>query len=241
MDTFLTRCALIFQQYITSEWLSFLELIILSISLLLFFRYFQKIGVFIFITLVILIGNIQVLNMSHFSFANLPLGTIAFSTSFIASNLLNEHFGKNTAKKAVYATFFTQIFLGCMMFLTLGYKPIKESQNFYDATLMLFSPSPRLFLSSLIAYLASQLADLHIFNYLKHRTLFERSNIAIFFAALIDNVIFSLLAFYLLSSNPYPLKQIFFDFILGTYWIRILIGFLETPIIYLSYIVKKND
>ena len=241
MDSFLTNVVSLIQHYITTEWLSIIELSFLCFALLFFFRFFQKIGVFIFIALAVLIGNIQILHEAHFSFIDLPLGTLAFSTSFLASNLLNEHFGKKEAQKAVFLTFFIQIFFGLMMILTLGYKPLPSSRSYYQSMLLLFTPSLRLFIASLSAFVIAQLVDIFIFDYLKRgRSLFERSNIAILFSALIDNTVFSLLTFYFLAPHPYPLKKIFFEFILGTYWIRVFVGFLETPIIYLSYKLKSR-
>ena len=63
-------------------------------------------------------------------------------------------------------------------------------------------------------------------------------------SSLIDNSIFSVLAWIILNPDPLDFQTVLFTFILGTYILRIFIAMIDTPIIYLAkYFVpsKLND
>ena len=239
MDNHLLQTAMLFHDT-RAEIISLAELGILISGLLFLFRYVQQLGVAIFMTLAVLIGNIQILAESQFSFGTIPLGTLAFSAAFLASTLLNEHYGKKAATKAVLATFYAQIFFGLMMFITMAYKPTLGSSEPFKAIATLFSPSLRFFSASMLSYLSAQMFEIYVFDKLKRRALFMRFNISVWASALLDNIVFSFLAFYIFPVEPMPLKVVVVQYIFGTYWIRILISFLETPTIYLSYVLKAK-
>ncbi|MEL6941934.1 MAG: queuosine precursor transporter, partial [Bacteroidota bacterium] len=69
---------------------------------------------------------------------------------------------------------------------------------------------------------------------MKGKHLWCRNNASTMVSALIDNTVFSVLAWIVLSSNPLPFKTVLFTYILGTYWLRIIIAALDTPMIYLA-------
>jgi len=188
---------------------------------------------------------VQILKEVGFSFATLPLGTVAFSLLFLATNLLNIHYGRRAATQAVLLTFCAQICFAVMMFVTNLYIPTKGSLIYHEAITTLFTPSFRFFSASMISYLLSQMFDIYLFDVLRRRSLLIRFNLSTWLSALLDNTIFSFLAFYLFSTEPVALSVLVFHYILGTYWIRVLIGFLETPMIYISYWLKikktQND
>lgn len=244
MDQYLLSTALLFHG-IRPEMISLIELSLLITTLLFFFHYFQQWGVTAFMMLAVLIGNIQILTECQFSFGEIPLGTLAFSCAFLSTTLLNEHYGKRLATKAVFMTFLGQIFFGMMMFITMAYHPTPTSQKTFNAITTLFSTSLRFFSASLLSYLFAQLFEIYVLNQLKDklktRFLFMRFNLAVWASGLLDNTIFSFLAFYLFTSDPVPLQTLVTQYIFATYWIRMLIGFLETPTIYLSYYLKSNS
>lgn len=227
--------------FISAELLSAIEASVLVTFLLFLFRYFQKQGILVFMLLAILVGNVQILKEVEFSFAILPLGTVSFSLLFLATNLLNVHYGRRAATKAVLLTFCAQIFFALMMLLTNLYQPTAEGVVYHKAIELLFTPSLRFFSASMISYLLSQMFDIYIFDMLRGRSLFTRFNAAVWISALLDNTIFSFLAFYLFPAESVSLHMLIFHYILGTYWIRVLIGLLETPLIYISYFLKTRE
>jgi hypothetical protein len=131
------------------------------------------------------------------------------------------------------------------MLLTIAHLPI-PSDKAHEAIETLFLPSPRLLVASLTAFTLSQFLEIQIFHRLQIATsskmLWLRLNISFMIAALLDNVIFSTMAWMILAPTPVTLKSLIFTYILGTYLTRILISLLSTPIIYLSYkCLPKND
>ncbi|MEM9884638.1 MAG: queuosine precursor transporter [Bacteroidota bacterium] len=212
-------------------------------------RFFGENGLYAYIAVSIVAANIQVLKAVKFSLYPEPvaLGTILFATTYLATDILGEHYGKKSAKQGVFIGFFAHIFFSVTMLITLGFSPLTPEQAgeamawalpFHDHIAALFTLQFSLFAAGMIAYLSSQLYDVWFFGWLKRRTngkfLWLRNNVSTMVSALIDNTIFSVLAWIVFSSNPLPFKTVLFTYILGTYWLRLLIAILDTPIIYLA-------
>ena len=69
-----------------------------------------------------------------------------------------------------------------------------------------------------------------------------RNNFSTFISQFIDNLVFSILAFNLLSSNPVPIADLLISYGLGIYLLRIILSLLDTPIIYLAkHFIKKGE
>ena len=74
--------------------------------------------------------------------------------------------------------------------------------------------------------------------------LWFRNNISTITSSLIDNILFSFLAWIVLNPNPLDIKTVIVTYILGTYFLRILIALIDTPFIYLARYflqVEKNE
>ena len=100
----------------------------------------------------------------------------------------------------------------------------------------------------MIAYLISQFFDVWFFEKIskitKKKFLWFRNNISTMLSSLLDNIIFSLLAWIILNPNPLDFNIVLFTFILGTYILRIFIALVDTPFVYIAkYIIpsKKNE
>ena len=83
------------QSSIIITWLFFLFFCLIIILLLL--KIFGEIGIYIYTVLAIIAANIQVLKIVNFPFFENPiaLGTILFSTTFLATDILTEYYGSN--------------------------------------------------------------------------------------------------------------------------------------------------
>ena len=73
--------------------------------------------------------------------------------------------------------------------------------------------------------------------------LWLRNNISTILSSLVDNTIFSLLAWIILNPNPESLYNVIMIYIFGTYILRIFIAFIDTPFMYFSklFLPKNND
>ena len=90
----------IFLNSITPIILWLAMLIFCFFSILFFLKLFGYIGIYIYTTIAIIAGNIQVLKTVDFFYSPEPvaLGTILFASTFLCTDILSEHFGKEKAK-----------------------------------------------------------------------------------------------------------------------------------------------
>ncbi len=230
--------------YIPNEFVTFLEFLILSTILLMLFRKFSYIGIYIFNVVAVIIGNLQVLREVSYGFQTekIALGSIIFAMTFIGSDIITEHYGKNLAKNGVLLTFYAQMMFIISMLICMVYTP--HNDIYFDSLKRIFITSPRLFIASLIAYLCSQMLDISLFSFLKTKLrglswLWIRSILSLLLASLVDNIIFSTLAWKIFADQDISLKKLIFTYILGTYWFKTFVNLCTVPIIYLSYKIKK--
>ena len=201
---------------------------------------FGVVGLYAYNVLATLAANIQVLKVAEFGFSPEPvaLGTVIFATVFLVSDIITEHYGKEAAQKGVWISFTMQIFMTVFMMLTLGHTPLPHDPV-HTALETLFLPSPRLLVASLTAFAVSQFFEIYLYSKMHQATagkmLWLRLNVSCAFAALLDNILFSSLAWVLLSPTPVTFQSLIFTYILGTYVARLFVGFVSTPIIYFSY------
>lgn len=226
-----------------SELLSIIEFLFYTSSILFLFRYFGKVGLIVFSVLSIILGNIQVLKIAQYNFQAAPvaLGTIIFGCTFLASDLLTEHYGVKIARNNIILGFIAQLFVVITMLFTLGYKPLEPEAH--EAIHTIFIPSFRFLIASLGAFSVSQFFDVYIYEKIRAKSdaLWLRSNVSTIISSFIDSTVFSLLAWYFLNPTPLPLLEIFYTYILGTYWFRVLISLCSTPVMYLSYRIRKDE
>ncbi len=234
-------------QTFSSEALSLFLLTMCCGAILLLLRSFGIAGLFLYNTIAVVVANIQVLKLSHFWFFSEPLalGTIVFATTYLVSDILTEFYGRAIAQRGIWLCFCGQILLVLMMLLTLGYSPAPQDTG-HNAMMVLFTPSIRLLTASLIAFVMSQFVDIWVFQGLsrwtRRRFLGFRATLAFLFSALMDNFIFSILAWNLLSSEPLGFKELMVRYVWGTYLARMVVGGLSLPTLYLCrYFVPRKD
>ena len=217
-------------------------------SILVFLKLFGYVGLYVYSALAVIIGNIQVLKTVDFFYSPEPvaLGTILFASTFLCTDILSEHFGREKANKNVLIGFTGFLFMTVVMLITIGFKPSSNDWS-QESLSNIFTPMSRFFIASMIAYLASQYFDVWIFsaikNITKNRYLWLRNNLSTILSSLVDNTIFSLLAWIILNPNPETLYSVIMIYILGTYILRIFIAFVDTPFMYFSkiFLPKNND
>lgn len=186
---------------------------------------------------------------------SIALGTLLFATTFTVSDILTEHKGVKAAQMGVKLSFAAQILMTIFMVITLIYPSINAdfkgfgedgsiSSPVQYAMFILFAPSVRLLIASLTSYYFSQLLDIYLFKLIKDLThkkfLWLRFNISTMVAGLFDNILFSTLAWVVLSPEPVTFHTLVFTYILGTYGSRVLVSLASTPVIYLSYKLKRK-
>ena len=211
------------------------------LSILIFLKLFSFAGLYVYSALAVIIGNIQVLKTVDFFYSPEPvaLGTVLFASTFLCTDILSEHFSKDKAKKNVLIGFVSFLFVTIVMLITIGFNP-SENDWAQESLENIFTPMSRFFIASMIAYLVSQYFDVWIYSTIKNLTmnrfLWLRNNLSTILSSLIDNTVFSILAWIILNPNPETFYNVIMIYILGTYILRIFIAFIDTPFMYLSKI-----
>ncbi len=217
----------------------------------------QEAGLYLYNIMAIIIANIQVLKTTPFLLTGEPvaLGTLFFATTFTVSDILTEHRGVKSAQLGVKLSLTAQILMTVFMVVTLIYPP--ETGDFKGlndagglanpiqyAMFIIFAPSIRLLVASLSSYYLSQVLDIYLFKLIKDLThkkfLWLRFNISTMVSGLFDNIMFSTLAWVLLSPAPVTFHTLVFTYILGTYGARVIVSITSTPVMYLSYKLKRT-
>lgn len=233
-----------------------LQIVCVYAMLLTCLRLFGKTGVFLFMVIVIIAANIQVLKLVQFPFYPQPitLGNVLFSSTFLATDILNEHYGKEAAKKAVWMGFAGYFMLILFVFLGMGFAPLSledVGEDLFWAIPMhthmkaLFMPAPAIFAASMISYCISQILDISIYAKIRKATqgrfLWLRNNASTFLSAFVDNAVFNTLAFVIFAATPLEWNTLIFSYIISMMWMRWALALLDTPILYLSRLMRPKE
>ena len=218
-------------------------------AVLVLYRLFGEVGLDVYVVVAVLTANVQVLKAVKFAVYPDPvaLGTVVFASSYLATDILAEHHGPAAARRAVFLGFASYLIFTVLMMLTIGFAPLTAEQAGeemawavanHEHIAALFTQAPSLFLAGMAAYLLSQLHDVWLFDRLKRafdgRRLWLRNNLSTATSAFLDNSVFSVLAWIVLAPEPLPFATVFWVYILGTWWLRLIVAALDTPFVYLA-------
>ncbi len=207
--------------------------------ILLSYRLFGKLGLYIFIPIAVIVANIQVVKTVELFGFTTTLGNIVYASSFLVTDILSENYGKKEAKTAVYIGFFALLAATGLMNLALLFEPA-ESDFAQPALQTIFSLLPRIAGASLAAYLFSQLHDVWAFHlwkklYPQLRFLWLRNCASTAVSQAIDTVIFTFLAFLGQFSLPVVVEILW-----TTYLMKLVVAVCDTPFVYIARHWKKK-
>lgn len=156
-----------------------------------------------------------------------PAGVLAYSLTFIASDVISEVWGKERANEVVFSGFVTLVMTSALAWLAVSW-PAAPFWGGQDAFASVIGNTPRIVAASLVAYLISQKHDIWLFHFLKKQTngkhLWLRNNVSTMISQLIDSTIFVTIAFW----GILPVTEV----ILGQWIIKLAIAAVDTPIVY---------
>ncbi|WP_027963334.1 queuosine precursor transporter [Halalkalibacillus halophilus] len=203
--------------------------------ILLIYRLFGKSGLLVWIGMSTVVANIQVLKMVELFGVTATLGNIIYGSIFLATDIINEKYGKKEARKAVWLGFFTLITMTVLMQFAIRFQPA-ESDLVNESLQTIFDLVPQVAAGSLLAYIVSQNLDVWIFAKLKQKYasdkfLWLRNNVSSMISQLVDTAIFCTIAFWHLLTSDFTIwLQIF----ISTYLIKFIVSALDTPFMYLA-------
>ena len=209
-------------------------LLLANFSAILFaYRFFGKLGLYIWIPIATILANIQVLKMVDLLSIGVTLGNITYASSFLVTDILSENYGEKSARKAVLIGFFSLASTIIIMQIALMFKP--NAFDFIQESLKnIFAVLPRIALASLIAYGISQFHDVWAYELWKKlfpgiKYLWLRNNASTMVSQLIDSVIFTSIAFWGLLP-----KSEFIQILITTYVLKLIVAVIDTPFLYVA-------
>lgn len=216
-----------------NELLWFVLLVLNFVAIMFAFRFYGKMGLYLWIPISVIIANIQVTKTVQLFGLEATLGNIVYATGFLATDILSECFGKKDSKKAISIGFFALICMTVFMQLALVFNPAPS--DFVQSSMStIFGFMPRLTVASLIAYFISNYHDIWAYEFWKKKFpgtkyIWLRNNASTFVSQLIDSVLFTFIAFY--GVFPFP---VLLEIMLSTYILKWLVAALDTPFMYLA-------
>ena len=205
-------------------------------TIILAYKLFGITGLYVWTALGVILANIQVMKTIQVFGLVTAMGNVIYSSLFLVTDIINENHSKKDAQKAVWIGFFVLITTTIIMQISIQFIP-DESDFLSEHITAIFSFLPRIAFASLIAYLISQSHDVWFFAKFKKRHkkryLWLRNNLSTVTSQLIDNIIFTLIAFVgVFSWNI--IGQIF----LTSYILKVIVAACDTPFVYLARKIK---
>jgi len=158
---------------------------------------------------------------------------VCYATIFLATNILNEHFGKSEAYKSVWLGFLGLALFVIMSQFVLDFTAVEDGAA-SDAMDALFAGTPRVAAASFVAYLIAQNLAVWLYDRIRKwtgsRLIWLRGTISPIVAQFVDSVIFFGLAF----GGTVPNEALVAIILIG--WaVKAVIALIHAPFIYASY------
>ena len=212
------------------------------------FRLFGKAGLFAWTVMAVILANVEVLKLVKVFGLETALGNVIYATTFLVTDILTERYGRREAYRAVGLGFFTLLAATALSQLALRYVPA-PGDDASAALERIFGFLPRIATASLAAYVISQIFDVWLFERIRRRTgpgkMWLRNNVATMSAQLLDNVVFSFIAWVGLFGvfgwqRVYPWETIGSIFI-TSYAMKWIVAICDTPFLYLARVLRAPD
>ena len=212
---------------------------------ILFLKVFGKGGLFAWIGIATVFANIEVTIVVHAFGMDQTLGNTLFAATFLATDILSELYGKKEANKGVLAGILTSLTFILLSFFWVHYIPAQSdwASEFVHG---LFSNTPRMLLSSLIAYVVSEFIDVTLYHAWWKLTekktgshtkmLWFRNNFSTLISQFVNIVLFNFGAF----LGIYSFKELL-AITASCYVIYVATSLLDTPFVYIARKIVKKD
>ncbi len=225
-----------------NELLLILSLIVLYGAVLVFYRLFGKLGLFVWTVIATIAANIEVLILVDAFGMEQTLGNVLFASTFLVTDILSENHGKKDANVAVNIGIATSIAFIVISQSWMLYTPA-ASDFASPAIATIFSNTPRLMLASLIVYAICQKFDVWAYHAWwaftnkkcgdTKRFLWLRNNGSTLISQLLNAVLYTFAAFFGTYSVPTLIS-----IAMASYVIFIVTSLADTPIVYMARKMK---
>ena len=213
------------------------------------------IGLQAYITICIILTNIQILKITNLNIINeqIAMGTLVFSSVLLTSNILTEFYGAKKTTKIILIACLNSVIFTIIISLTI-WTPLPninkiniQYQQVQSSMETIFIPNPKIIVASIIAYIISQISNIYTIWFMKKywikKNFWIRANVANILSIFLDNIIFSIINWYIFSHIILDWNTIIFTYVINASLTRIIINIINTPFFYITYIsirLKRN-
>jgi uncharacterized integral membrane protein (TIGR00697 family) len=171
---------------------------------------------------------------------NLSAGIIPFPLTFVLTDIVNEFYGTEGARRLTFVGLGAAAFVWGIITLSL-HLPTSPESPIPDAVFRgAFGTSARLYVASLTAYLIGQMLDISIFLVLRrmtgHRLLWLRATGSTVLSQMIDSLSVSFV--FLVGTRP---LGFIIDNAVNNYVGKLIMAVLLTPLIYLGHAILRRQ
>lgn len=222
----------------SNELLLIVSIVLIYGALVMWFYMFGKKGLITFSVLSTITANIEVLILVKAFGLDQTLGNVMFASSFLATDILSELYGKEEARKTVNIGIATSITF--ILFTQFWFLYTPASGDFVMEHLkLIFSTTPRMMTASLLVFAIAQKFDVWAYhkwwNFTtklcgdKRKYLWVRNNGSTLISQLINTILFTTFAF----AGTYNISTLI-SIAVSSYIVFIFTSVADTPIVYLA-------
>lgn len=203
------------------------------IVMVLMYRCFGKQGLIAWVAIGTIIANIQVIKTVDIFGISATLGNVIFASIYLATDILNDIYGRKVAKRAVWLGFSSTLVMIIVMQMSLHFIPAPEDVS-QKALSTIFDLVPRIALGSIIAYIIGQHVDVFIFSMIKKvfqsdKTFIIRAYGSTVLSSIIDTALFVTIAF--IGTLP---ASVVFEIFITTYVLKLVSTIFNVPFGYIA-------
>lgn len=218
-------------------------LLVNFLCIIFIYKKIGKLGLFIWVPISTILANLQVMLLVNLFGLETTLGNIMYAGGFLVTDILSENYGEKEAKTAVKIGFFTMIVMAVIMRIAVEFVPseVQGGVENFKALRGIFTFMPRILAASLLAYAVSQNHDVWAYKFWRDKFpakkhIWIRNNMSTLVSQLIDNTIFTMVAF----LGVYPMEVIAQIFIV-TYIMKVIVATMDTPFVYIASYLKEKE
>jgi uncharacterized integral membrane protein (TIGR00697 family) len=227
---------------LSNELLLALSVVAIFSMTIMWYRLFGECGLYVWTAISTILANIEVLILVRAFGMEQTLGNVLFASTFLATDILSELYGKKSANRAVYIGIASSVAFVIISQSWLLYAPAPDDWAFSSVG-NIFANTPRLILVSLGVYALSQKLDVTLYHFWwglterrsgdRRKYLWLRNNASTLTSQFVNAALFNFGAFW----GVYKLGTLV-SISVSTFVIYIFTSLLDTPFVYLARLVK---
>ncbi|MEM9348359.1 MAG: queuosine precursor transporter [Planctomycetota bacterium] len=172
------------------------------------------------------------------------IGVLPYPMTFLCTDLISEFYGRRRANFVVWVGLILNLWVIFILWIG-GILPGSESAAFFEIRKLAFGAVT----ASMIAYLAAQFVDVHLFHFWKRLTkgkhLWLRNNGSTIVSQAVDTVAVILITYQVggldfMIDEQTTIPTLLTTLILTGYAFKLVIALLDTPVIYLAVHLLKG-